>query len=78
MISKEIFGQIRKIMPFRLTGNKKDFIAVGSDSGRIVILEVNLEKRFYKNSSRNFWKDWMSKNLFQETTSHETLKVGQS
>lgn len=45
LISKEIFGQIRKILPFRLTGNKKDFILVGSDSGRIVILDVDLEKR---------------------------------
>jgi splicing factor 3B subunit 3 len=57
LISKEIFGQIRKIMPFRLTGNKKDFIIVGSDSGRIVILEVNLEKReFVKIHQETFGK----------------------
>jgi len=44
-------------MPFRLTGNKKDFIVVGSDSGRIVILEVNLEKReFVKIHQETFGK----------------------
>jgi splicing factor 3B subunit 3 len=44
-------------MPFRLTGNKKDFIVVGSDSGRIVILEVNLEKRdFIKIHQETFGK----------------------
>ena len=36
---REVFGQIRKIIPFRLTGLTKDFVVVGSDSGRIVILE---------------------------------------
>lgn len=56
-ISKEIFGQIRKIVPFRLTGNKKDYIVVGSDSGRVVILEVNLEKReFVKIHQETFGK----------------------
>lgn len=57
MITKEVFGQIRKIAPFRLTGNKKDFIVVGSDSGRIVVLEANLEKReFIKIHQETFGK----------------------
>lgn len=57
LISKEIFGQIRKIAPFRMTGNKKDYIVVGSDSGRIVILDVNLEKReFVKIHQETFGK----------------------
>jgi splicing factor 3B subunit 3 len=37
--TQEVFGVVRKIVPFRLTGFTKDFIVVGSDSGRIVILE---------------------------------------
>jgi splicing factor 3B subunit 3 len=44
-------------MPFRLTGNKKDFIIVGSDSGRVVILEADLEKReFIKIHQETFGK----------------------
>lgn len=44
-------------MAFRLTGNKKDYIVVGSDSGRIAILEVNLEKReFVKIHQETFGK----------------------
>lgn len=57
MITKEIFGQIRRIYPFRLTGNKKDYIVVGSDSGRIVILEADLEKKeFIKIHMETFGK----------------------
>ena len=36
---EEVFGNIRKIIQFRLTGYTKDFVVVGSDSGRIVFLE---------------------------------------
>ncbi|KAH8376410.1 splicing factor 3B subunit 3 isoform X1 [Drosophila serrata] len=39
LMSTEIFGCIRALMAFRLTGGTKDYIVVGSDSGRIVILE---------------------------------------
>ena len=38
---QEVFGLIRQIVPFRLMGMQKDFVVVGSDSGRIVILEFN-------------------------------------
>ncbi|KAG0170726.1 Splicing factor 3B subunit 3 [Apophysomyces sp. BC1034] len=41
LLSHEAFGLIRSIVPFRLTGATKDYIVVGSDSGRIVILEYN-------------------------------------
>ncbi len=41
---QETFGLIRSINAFRLIGMKKDFLVVGSDSGRIVILEYDLEK----------------------------------
>lgn len=36
--SQEAFGTIRSIAAFRLTGNNRDYVVVGSDSGRIVIL----------------------------------------
>lgn len=44
LLSVEIFGAIRSLAQFRLTGAQKDYIVVGSDSGRIVILEYNKEK----------------------------------
>jgi len=40
---QECFGVIRKVMPFRLLGMQKDFLVVGSDSGRVVILEYDNE-----------------------------------
>ncbi|KAJ3669496.1 hypothetical protein LUZ60_011446 [Juncus effusus] len=45
--SVEIFGAIRSLVPFRLTGSQKDYLAVGSDSGRIVILEYNKERNCF-------------------------------
>jgi len=46
---QECFGVIRKIIAFRLLGMQKDFLVVGSDSGRIVILEYDNEhQRFVK------------------------------
>jgi len=39
VLAVEVFGVIRTVMAFRLTGGNKDFVVVGSDSGRIVILE---------------------------------------
>ena len=46
---QDCFGVIRKIIPFRLLGMQKDFLVVGSDSGRIVILEYDNEhQRFVK------------------------------
>ena len=41
LLSTEVFGCIRSIISFRLTGGTKDYMIVGSDSGRIVILEYN-------------------------------------
>lgn len=45
---QEVFGQIRKILPFRLTGLTTDFLVVGSDSGRITILEFKPEKERFE------------------------------
>lgn len=36
LLTVEVFGVIRSLMAFRLTGGTKDYIVVGSDSGRIV------------------------------------------
>ncbi|KAK1571910.1 hypothetical protein Q3G72_024778 [Acer saccharum] len=41
VVSTDVFGAIRSLAQFRLTGAQKDYIVVGSDSGRIVILEYN-------------------------------------
>lgn len=46
--SHDVFGIIRSLLPFRLTGGAKDYIAVGSDSGRILILEFNAEKNCFE------------------------------
>lgn len=44
ILSKDVFGIIRSIATFRLTGSSKDYVAIGSDSGRLVILEYKNEK----------------------------------
>ncbi|KAL6126564.1 hypothetical protein ACLB2K_074611 [Fragaria x ananassa] len=48
LLSVEIFGAIRSLAPFRLTGSGKDYIVVGSDSGRIVILCYNANKNVFE------------------------------
>lgn len=54
---QEVFGLIRQIVPFRLMGMQKDFVVVGSDSGRIVILEFDLDtNRFVKIHQETFGK----------------------
>ncbi|KAK7310260.1 hypothetical protein RJT34_07662 [Clitoria ternatea] len=47
ILSVEIFGAVRSLAQFRLIGAQKDYIVVGSDSGRIVILDYNKEKNFF-------------------------------
>ncbi|VDL60497.1 unnamed protein product [Hymenolepis diminuta] len=48
LLSTEVFGIIRSIMPFRLTGGSKDYIVIGSDSGRIVVLEYIPSKNTFE------------------------------
>ncbi|KAJ7522261.1 hypothetical protein O6H91_18G003700 [Diphasiastrum complanatum] len=48
LLSVEVLGAIRSLVQFRLTGSQKDYIVVGSDSGRIVILEYNKEKNIFE------------------------------
>ncbi|CAG9472423.1 unnamed protein product [Plasmodium vivax] len=42
--SKDIFGIIRCLQTFRLTGSNKDYVVIGSDSGRLTILQFSNEK----------------------------------
>ncbi|TFY66687.1 hypothetical protein EVG20_g4405 [Dentipellis fragilis] len=41
VIASDAFGSIRSLAAFRLTGGNKDYAIVGSDSGRIVILDYD-------------------------------------
>lgn len=44
ILSTEAFGCIRSLAAYRLTGAARDHIIIGSDSGRIVIVEYNKDK----------------------------------
>ncbi|KDR20301.1 splicing factor 3B subunit 3 [Zootermopsis nevadensis] len=48
LLTVEVFGIVRSLMAFRLTGGTKDYIVVGSDSGRIVILEYISTKNIFE------------------------------
>ncbi|SBT82679.1 splicing factor 3B subunit 3, putative [Plasmodium ovale] len=43
IVSKDIFGIIRCLQTFRLTGSNRDYVVIGSDSGRLVILRFDNE-----------------------------------
>lgn len=45
--STAAFGCIRSLAAFRLTGAQRDYVIIGSDSGRIVILDFNKEKNTF-------------------------------
>eukprot|EP00877_Chromochloris_zofingiensis_P000800 jgi/Chrzof1/10720/Cz05g09290.t1 len=47
IVSTDVFGCIRALAAFRLTGAQRDYIIIGSDSGRIVILEYNKDKNLF-------------------------------
>ena len=46
--STEVFGNIRSLQSFRFPGSHEDYIIVGSDSGRIVILKFSEEKKLFQ------------------------------
>lgn len=48
VFSTDVFGCIRALAPFRLTGATRDYLIVGSDSGRLVICEYLKEKNTFK------------------------------
>ncbi|MCJ1285799.1 pre-mRNA-splicing factor rse1 [Xylographa opegraphella] len=39
ILSQDVFGIVRSLAAFRLAGSNKDYIIIGSDSGRITIIE---------------------------------------
>ncbi|KAI0977856.1 hypothetical protein GJ496_000285 [Pomphorhynchus laevis] len=41
LLSVDVFAFVRSLLALRLTGSNRDYIFVGSDSGRILILEYN-------------------------------------
>ncbi|KAL1637871.1 pre-mRNA-splicing factor rse1 [Neofusicoccum ribis] len=47
VLTHDVFGIIRALAAFRLAGSSKDYIIVGSDSGRIAILEYNPTKNIF-------------------------------
>uniref|UniRef100_A0A3B0NA23 Splicing factor 3b subunit, putative n=1 Tax=Theileria annulata TaxID=5874 RepID=A0A3B0NA23_THEAN len=48
LVSVEAFGIVRALAAFRLTGALKDYLAVTSDSGRLVILEYSTQTNSFK------------------------------
>lgn len=57
VISTEVFGNVRSLQPFRLTGGDHDYLVVGSDSGKLVVLEVNaVANRFEERQNETFGK----------------------
>ena len=48
VLSNQTFSMIRSIMPFRLHGSTKDFVVIGSDSGKVTIVEYDPEKNRFE------------------------------
>ena len=43
-----VFGLIRTLVPFRLTGGSRDYVLATSDSGRLSLLEFDGDKKKWK------------------------------
>ncbi|MCJ1366241.1 pre-mRNA-splicing factor rse1 [Acarospora aff. strigata] len=57
ILSQDVFGIIRTLAAFRLAGSNKDYIIIGSDSGRITIIEyVPSQNRFNRLHLETFGK----------------------
>lgn len=57
ILSQDLFGIIRTLAAFRLAGSNKDYIIIGSDSGRITIIEyVPSQNRFNRLHLETFGK----------------------
>ncbi|KAI9916391.1 hypothetical protein PsorP6_018104 [Peronosclerospora sorghi] len=41
LLSTQVFGVVRALRPFRLTGGDRDYVVVGSDAGKLIVLDVN-------------------------------------
>ena len=47
ILSQEVFGIIRSLASFRLTQSNREYIILGSDSGRVVILSYDSERNAF-------------------------------
>ena len=47
VLEQHTFGNVRSAACFRLTGGSKDYLILGSDSGRIVILEYDVKENAF-------------------------------
>ncbi|KGO48072.1 Cleavage/polyadenylation specificity factor, A subunit, C-terminal [Penicillium expansum] len=57
LFSQDVFGIIRSLAAFRVAGSNKDYIIIGSDSGRITIIEyVPSQNRFNRIHMETFGK----------------------
>ncbi|KAI9823099.1 MAG: pre-mRNA-splicing factor rse1 [Sarea resinae] len=57
VLSHDVFGIIRTLAAFRLAGSNKDYIIIGSDSGRITIIEyVSAQNKFNRLHLETFGK----------------------
>ncbi|PLN75625.1 pre-mRNA-splicing factor rse1 [Aspergillus taichungensis] len=57
IFSQDVFGIIRSLAAFRLAGSNKDYIIIGSDSGRITVIEyVPSQNRFNRIHLETFGK----------------------
>ncbi|KAJ5918015.1 Pre-mRNA-splicing factor rse1 [Penicillium verhagenii] len=57
IFSQDVFGIIRSLAVFRLAGSNKDYLIIGSDSGRITIVEyVPSQNRFNRIHLETFGK----------------------
>lgn len=48
IVSTEVFGAIRSLAPFRMVGAPTDYVVIGSDSGRIVIVKFDPAKSAFQ------------------------------
>ena len=46
--SSDVFGMIRALSTCRLTGGNRDYIVLGTDAGKVVILEYSAEKQAFE------------------------------
>ncbi|OJJ49096.1 hypothetical protein ASPZODRAFT_60110 [Penicilliopsis zonata CBS 506.65] len=57
IFSQDVFGIIRSLAAFRLAGSNKDYIIIGSDSGRIAVVEyLPAQNRFSRIHLETFGK----------------------
>lgn len=48
IITAEVFGCIRSLMAFKLPSSTKDYLVIGSDSGKFIMLQFNTQKNIFE------------------------------